>query len=257
MPKSDLFVHSLARGLIVIKAFGEELPRMTIAEISRQTDISRAACRRLLHTLHELGYVGTDGKKFWLTPRILELGYSYLSSTQLWDFAEDYVENLVSRVHESSSISVLEGDHVYYVVRVPARRILKSPIAVGSYLPAHLTSTGRIQLAALPPEELRQRIARMGLPAYTRHSITDRDELLATIEKDREQGWSLVSQELDEALCGIAVPIMDGGGKTIAAVNITMYPDKAADAETLHEMLTALQETAQKINTTLLRKARL
>jgi IclR family pca regulon transcriptional regulator len=199
--------------------------------------------------LQELKYVGSDGKRFWLTPRILDLGYSYLSSMELWGFAEEYVEDLVQRVHESCSISILDGHDIVYVLRVPTRRILKSSLSVGSRLPAHVVSMGRIQLAALPPDALDAWLATAELKPFTRHTITDRAKLKRIIIEDGKKGWSLVDRELEEGISGIGVPLLNRRGQTIAAMNINMSPEQAR--KRLDRLLKELRKTADQINAVL------
>jgi len=126
------FVQSLDRGLAVIRAFDADNPELTLSEVARATGLNRASARRFLHTLVELGYVRTDGRMFALRPKILELGYAYLSSMSLPEVAMPHLERLVEQLHESSSVSVLDGDEVVYVARVPTRRIMRIAIAVGT-----------------------------------------------------------------------------------------------------------------------------
>src|SRR5919201_4333594 len=153
------YVQSLARGLMVIRAFNESSPEMTLSEVARATDLSRAAARRFLHTLVQLGYVWTDGRIFALTPRVLELGFAYLSSISLPEIAQPHLERLVAQVHESASVSVLDGDDIVYVARVPTRRIMSVAISVGTRFPAYATSMGHVLLAGLPPEEAEARMS--------------------------------------------------------------------------------------------------
>lgn len=245
------FVRAFARGLEVIKAFGEGARELTLSDVAKRANVSRAAARRLLSTLLALKYAGTDGKRFWLTPRTLDLGYSYLSSMETWSVAQEHMEELVQRVHESCSISVLDGNDIVYVVRVPTRRILKSSLNVGSRIPAHAISMGRIQLAALSPAELDEYFATARFHQYTRYTVTDPEKLRRLIVEDGQKGWSLVDRELEEGICGIAVPITDRNNKTIAAMNLSMNPERAAAPGVLDRLLGELQETARHINTVL------
>src|SRR5215467_14516414 len=150
--RSNDFVQSLERGLAVIRAFGPDRTRLTLSEVAREAGLTRAAARRFLLTLVELGYVRSDGREFSLRPRVLELGYAYLSGLTLPDVAGPHLEELVARLHESSSISILDGQHVVYVARVPTKRIMTVAISVGTRFPAYATSMGRVLLAALPPD---------------------------------------------------------------------------------------------------------
>ena len=164
------FVRSFERGLAVIRAFDAEHPALTLSEVARTCELTRAAARRFLLTLVDLGYVHTDGRLFRLTPRVLELGYAYLSSFTLPDLAVPHLERLVAQVGESSSLCVLDGDAIVYVARVPTSRIMTATITVGTRFPAHVTSVGRVILAHLPDEEIDTRLARADLgPAHPAH----------------------------------------------------------------------------------------
>src|SRR4051812_30633825 len=161
------FVQSLERGLAVIRAFDAHHRELTLSEVARATDLTRAAARRFLLTLADLGYVRTDGRRFALSPRVLELGYAYLSSLSLPEVAEPHLERLVAEVRESSSVCVLDGDAVVYVARVPTSRIMTVSINLGTRFPAYATSMGRVLLAVLPAEELERYLARVELRRLT------------------------------------------------------------------------------------------
>src|SRR5690349_12802465 len=215
-------VQSMARGLAVIKAFDATRPRMTLSEVARQTDLTRATARRFLHTLVALGYTDTDGREFWLRPKILELGYAYLSSLTLPDVAAVHLKALADQVHESASVSVLDGADIVYVARVPTRRIMAVSISVGTRFPAFATSMGRVLLAALPGTAAADLLAAGDLTPLTRKTLTDPELLLAELDRVREQGWALVDQELELGLRSIAVPIRDTNGQVVAAMNVSV-----------------------------------
>src|SRR5215470_15700740 len=147
--RSNDFVQSLERGLAVIRVFGPERTRLTLSEVAREAGLTRAAARRFLLTLVELGYVRSDGREFSLRPRVLELGYAYLSGLAMPEIAQPHLEVLSSKMHESSSISVLDGHHIVYVARVPTKRIMTVAISVGTRFPAYATSMGRVMLAGM------------------------------------------------------------------------------------------------------------
>lgn len=218
--RSGEFVQSLDRGLAVIRAFGPEQPRLTLSDVARETGLSRASARRFLHTLVELGYVGTDGAAFHLRPRLLELGYAYLSTLGLPEVARAHLRTLSDATGESSSLAVLDELDIVYVARVAVSRIMSAAIGVGTRLPAFATSMGRVLTAFASDEERERFIQRAQLSALTPRTITDRGALRAELDRVREQGWALVDQELEEGLRSIAAPVRDASGRVVAAVNV-------------------------------------
>ena len=247
-PPNDQFVQSFARGLSVIRAFGPEAREMTLTEVADRTGLTRAGARRILLTLQHLGYVAANERKFYLTPRILDLGYSYLSSMKLWDFAEPVMEELVDKVHESCSVSVLDGTEIVYVLRVPTRKIMTINLSIGSRLPAFCTSMGRVLLGNLDDATLDDILAQSDLKALTKCTATNPTRLKKIISDDRKKGWSLVNQELEEGLCSIAVPLIDSGGRSIAAMNIGGNVTRTSQADLIKKVLPELQAAANKIN---------
>ena len=252
---SGEFVQSLSRGLAVIRAFDAEHPELTLSEVARATGLARAATRRFLHTLVELGYMRTDGRRFALRPKILELGYAYLSSLSLPEVAMPHLEQLVEKVHESSSVSVLDGDEVVYVARVATKRIMTVAIAVGTRFPAYATSMGRILLAGQSDDWLDGYLASARLSALTPHTIHDPGGLRAELARTRRQGWALVDQELEEGLRSAAAPIRDASGQVIAAVNVSTPASRRSLDEIRHELLPPLLATADAIAEDLRRAA--
>lgn len=244
----DSYVQSFARGLEVIRSFSASAPRQTLSEVAARTGLTRAGARRILLTLQTLGYVDSDGKLFRLTPRILDLGFAYLSSQPLWNLAEPFMETLVEQVRESCSAAVLDGSDIVYVLRVPTHKIMRITLGVGSRLPAYCTSMGRMLLSALPEAELRQRLAATERTAYTRHTVTDVQALADAIAQVRQQGWALVDQELEEGLISMAAPITDRSGQLIAALNISGQANRSSAAEMQASMLAPLLATARSIS---------
>lgn len=244
----DAYVQSFARGLQVIRSFSASAPRQTLTEVAVRTGLTRAGARRILLTLQTLGYVASDGKLFALTPRILDLGFAYLSSMPIWNVAEPVMEALVEKVKESCSASVLEGPDIMYVLRVSTRKIMRNTLGVGSRLPAYCTSLGRMLLAGLPDDEVLRLLRASALEARTRHTITDIDALLAKVQQARRQGWCLINQELEEGLVSIAAPIVDGAGRTIAALNISGQVNRTPPRQMQETMLPALRDAAREVS---------
>src|SRR3954469_18910081 len=177
------FVQSLERGLAVIRAFDEHNVELTLSDVARATGLARAAARRFLLTLADLGYVRTDGRWFALSPRILDLGYAYLSSLSLPEVAEPHLERLVAEVHESASVAVLDGEDVVYVARVATSRIMRVTINIGTRFPAYCASMGRVLLAWMPPDELDAYLGRVELRRLTPKTVTSPAVLRAELDK--------------------------------------------------------------------------
>ncbi len=193
------FVQSLERGLAVIRAFDAEHRELALSDVARATGLTRAAARRFLLTLVKLGYVNFADGRFSLRPRVLELGYAYLSSLTLPEVAQPHMEALVAKVNESSSISVLDDLEVVYVVRVPTRRIMSITLSVGTRLPAYATSMGRVLLASLPDDEFEDRLSRIEIRPLTARTVADKNELRAILAATRKQGYAATDQELGGA----------------------------------------------------------
>jgi IclR family pca regulon transcriptional regulator len=250
-PPSDSYVQSFARGLGVIRAFTAEAPAQTLTEVAARTGLDRAGARRILLTLAQLGYVYQEGRLFRLTARTLDLGYAYLSTTPLWNLAEPVMEQLVAEVHESCSIAVLDGTEMVYILRVPTSKIMSINLGIGSRLPSWCTSMGRVLLSGLPEARVDAILAGSEIRAYTRHTVTDPGELKKAIAQARTQGYAAVSQELEEGLCSVAVPLTDRAGNVIAAMNISGNAGRVSLAQMTRKMLPHLQAAAERINTSL------
>jgi IclR family pca regulon transcriptional regulator len=241
------FMLSLARGLMVIRAFTQRSPKLSIAEVARISGLPRAVARRCLYTLMQLGYVGTDGRTFFLRPKILSLGYAYLSSTPLAISVQPYLECVSQSLHESCSVGVLEDDEVVYIARAAARRIMSVDLNVGSRLPAYCSSLGRVLLAHLPPAELEAYLGRIELKPFTEHTITRRDALLEALEQVRQTGYALVDQELEIGLRSLAVPIRNVAGQVVAAMNVSGQAARVSRQEMEGRFLPVLQAAAQEL----------
>lgn len=248
MRPGDAYVQSFARGLEVIRSFSASTPRQTLSEVAARTGLTRAGARRILLTLQTLGYVESDGRLFALTPRILDLGFAYLSSMPMWNVAEPVMEDLVEQVKESCSAGVLEGTDIVYVLRVSTRKIMRNALGVGSRLPAYCTSLGRMLLAGLPDEEVIALLQASTLEARTRYTLTEVDALLAKVQQARRQGWCLVNQELEEGLVSIAAPVLNRAGRTIAALNISGQVNRTPPRQVQETMLPALRAAAAEVS---------
>jgi len=250
-PPSDSYVQSFARGLGVIRAFTADAPAQTLTEVAARTGLDRAGARRILLTLAQLGYVYQEGRLFRLTARTLDLGYAYLSTTPLWNLAEPIMEELVAEVHESCSVAVLDGAEMVYILRVPTSKIMTINLGIGSRLPAWCSSMGRVLLSGLPEARVDEILAASDLRAHTRHTVTDPKELKRLITEAKTQGYVTVSQELEEGLVSIAVPLLDRNGNVMAAMNLSGNASRVTAAQMTRKLLPRLQAAAERINTSL------
>src|SRR6516165_5656570 len=206
------YVQSLDRGLAVIRAFDADHAAMTLSEVAARAALSRAVARRLLLTLAHLGYVRHQGRQFSLTPRVLELGFSFLSSLTVAMLAQPVMEQVAHSIDESCSLAVLDAYDIVYVQRVAVRKVMAITLGIGARLPAFCTSMGRMLLAGLAEDALERWLRGVRPVAWTRFTLIDRTPLRAAVERARAQGYAYVEQELQEGLCSVAVPVRDGRG---------------------------------------------
>lgn len=250
---ADHYVQSLARGLSVITVFGPEAPEMTLSDVSRATGLTRAAARRFLLTLVDLGYMRFDGKLFRLAPRVLDLGYAYVSSLPLTGIAIPHLEILVTKTHESSSICVLDAAEIVYIARVPTSRIMTVAISVGTRFPAYATSMGKVLLAGLDDAALEDYLTTVKLVELTEHTVRTVDELRGQLLDVRRQGYALADQELEHGLRSIAAPVHDKQGGVVAAVNVSSHVSRVTKDKAKRQFLPPLLEAARAIEADLAR----
>ena len=237
--------------MAVLRVFDAEHPHLTLSEVSRSAELTRATARRILHTFVDLGYMSTDGKRFGLRPKTLEIGYSYLSSMGLPAIAQPHLEKLTERAMESSSVAVMDGSDIIYVARVAKRSIMTVAINVGTRFPAYATSLGRVLLANLEPAELDAYLQATTIRQFTPHTKTDKKSLMHEFERVREQGWALVDQELEEGLRSIAAPLHDRSGKVVASVNVSASSQRGSADEVVEQLLPDLLRATQAIDSDL------
>ena len=245
------FMTSLARGLHVIRAFSGVDRRLTIADVSRATGLTRAVVRRCLYTLRELGYAATDGRTYSLQPRILNLGYAYLSTAPLPIAAQPVLEELSEQLGEATSVAVLDDGAVVYVARAATRRIVAVTLGVGSRLPAYCTALGRVLLAGMPPEQSAQELSKLELVAHTRFTVTSRRRVEEILAEVRSDGFAVNDQELEIGLRSIAVPVKNVVGATVAAMNVSTQASRVTRRELLENGLPLLRAAAERLGSQL------
>ena len=249
--KSD-FIQSLEKGLNVIAIFDSEHQAMTLTEVAKKVGLTRANARRILLTLQYLDYVKyKDGKLFSLTAKVLCLGYSFLSSLSFKELAQPYIQALAMDINESCSMSVLDGKDIVYVARFQTKRIMTISLSIGSRLPLHATSMGRVLMSGLAQNDLEKVLDNLELEAYTPHTITNKQELGDRINLVKERGWALADQELEIGVRSIACPVKDKDGKTIAALNISGHASRVTKEEMIENYLPTLKRTVKEIENAL------
>ncbi|AWB93473.1 IclR family transcriptional regulator domain-containing protein [Aeromicrobium chenweiae] len=242
------FIEAVARGFDVVRTFTPESPTLTLSEVAARTDLSRPTARRMLLTLMELGYVRESPAGFCLTPRVLELGLTYIQSHGLWDLARPHLESLVSRTHQSSSIAQLDGSDIVYVARVAVPKIISLAVSIGTRFPAVSTSLGRVLLADLPPDELEVALSEPSRSGIEPRYVPDDEELQVLLAQTRARGWVMTDEHLAGGIRSIAAPVRDGSGAVIAATNVTVHAAEISVETLTDEFLPQLIRTAGDIS---------
>jgi IclR family pca regulon transcriptional regulator len=217
------FIEAIARGLDVIRAFGPGQPVMSLAGVAAASDLPRPTARRILLTLEQLGYVRQQGGGYELTPRVLDLGMCYVLSRGLWEVARPHMAELVARTRESTSIAQLDGSDIVYVARVAVPKIVTLSVTIGTRFPAMQTSLGKVLLAALPLAEAERVIAEPSRSGITPRWQPDAAERAAALREVRARGWALTDEQLAPGIRSVAVPLRDGDGRVIAALNVNSH----------------------------------
>ena len=246
------FVLSLARGLRVIESFEGHQDGRSIVEIAGSTGLSRAAIRRILLTLELLGYVDRSRQVYRLKTQVLRLGFSFLSSSSVVEAARPVLEQITEQLHESSSMSMLDGGQIVYVARSAASRILAAGLSVGSRLPAYCTSMGRVLLASLPDDQLNAYLRDLKPRAYTPKTLTRIPQIRKAILQVRKNGYAVVDQELEGGLRSIAVPVTTRSHHVVAAINVGTHVSRVDRATLIRQCLPALQQGARSLRNVLI-----
>jgi IclR family pca regulon transcriptional regulator len=242
------FVESIARGFDVIKAFRPEGPTMTLSDVATAAGLARPTARRILGTLEALGYVRAVDGRFSLTPRVLELGLRYVQSVGLWDVARPHMEQLVARTHESSSIAQLDGSDIVYVARTSVPKLIALAVHIGTRFPAVSTSLGKVLLADLRPAELDRVLAEPGRSGVEPRNAPTRQELDDLLRDVRAKGWAATDEQLALGIRSVAVPLRDGTGQVVAAMNTTVHAAETSMDTLLGEYLPLLLRTASEVS---------
>ena len=246
------YVNSLARGLEVLRTFNRTGRKMTLSQVASETGNTRAGARRILLTLIHEGYAVADGKLFDLTPQVLELGHSVLSSKGVWEIAKPFIDNLSTETQESVSAAILDKFDVVYVSGAQYHRVISVGISVGARFPAHCTANGRVLLAAQPDEQWSDMLSRIKLTKMTNKTVVDKKEFGKILKRVRDQGWSFVNQELEIGLMSIAAPVKTSSGTLVGAINIGVPTLRISPEKMVSVILPKLLKTATDISKALM-----
>lgn len=242
------FIEAVARGFDVVRAFTPACPTLTLSEVAARADLSRPTARRMLLTLVELGYVRESQAGFSLTPRVLDLGLTYIQAHGLWDLARPHLESLVAQTHQSSSIAQLDGSDIVYVARVAVPKIISLAVSIGTRFPGVSTSLGRVLLADLSPAELETVLSEPSRSGIEPRHVPDEEELRAILTQTRARGWVLTDEHLAGGIRSIAAPIRDGSGTVVAAANVTVHAAEVSVETLTEDFLPLLIRTAGDIS---------
>ncbi|MCR6030248.1 helix-turn-helix domain-containing protein [Nocardioides sp. zg-579] len=241
------FVQSVAKGLLVLRAFSADRPSLTVADLARETGLSRAAVRRIVLTLQALGYLGAQGRRLALRPRVLDLGYALMSSAGLSGLVQSHLDVLEAEVREHCSAGIFVDGEVVYIARAQSRRVLSVVTDVGARLPAASTAIGRVLLSGLDDAEIREHVARRPPTAHTHLSITDPERVLEEVRTARLNGFALASEELELGYRAVAVPLHGADGSILAAVNVRMHVGRVSLEEALRDVVPRLRLAAGRV----------
>lgn len=225
------FVASLQKGLDVLTCFGRQHARLTVSEVARLTEVSPASARRSLLTLQQLGYLDSDGKRFWMLPRVLLVAQSYLASRPMPSLAQPMLDALSERTRESASLGQLLDDDAIIVARSTARRSLSLGLGIGSRLPAYCSALGRVLLAGLPPQEAAARVRAMKRVPLTPKTVCSAPKVLELVARCREEGYASNEGELEIGVRSMAVPLRDQQGQVVAAMSIAVGLERMSMGE--------------------------
>ncbi len=239
------WIAGLEKGLSIIEAFDDANPRMTASQAGARCGLTRTAARRYLLTLQYLGYVSTDGKLFWLTPRVLRLGQSYLESARLPRIVQPFLQRVTAGTQEIAYVSVLDGEDIVYIARNGSNRSMNTGFVLGSRVPAQVTAAGLLMLSMRTPEWLESWLQHHEFKAYTSYTIASKDRLRLELARIRQQGWAVSEQQLELIYRGIAVPLIDRRGELVGALNVTMPMGHETREDAVARVLPVLMETAR------------
>lgn len=240
-------IGALVKALTLLQVFSPEHPRVTITSAAELAGLTRPTARRILITCVNHGFMHTDGREFWLTPKVMRLGFSYLSTLPFWEPAMPRLRALAEEANESTSMAALDGREIVYLLRQPVRPGL-IPLNVGSRLPAHATSLGKVLLAFAPPEDVEAFLSGAPFEALTPNTLTTADAMRAELDRVRAQGYAISDGERELGVRSAAAPVLSRTGAAVAAINISANAMRISHSEMEERLVPLLRSTASLIS---------
>jgi IclR family transcriptional regulator, pca regulon regulatory protein len=248
------YLSTLERGLSVLRAFGHERPEMTLSEVAEVTQLSPAAARRCLNTLVKLGYVAKHQRHFLLRPEVMSFASAYLDSMSLGELVRPHLQAVRDETGDSSSLAVLSGYDILYLVHVSTNRMVRLAAGIGTRFPAYATSMGRAILAFEADGVRAHYLDNCTFTSFTEHTVASATKLRRVLDDVRKAGYAAIQDELDYGLVSLAVPILDDRGRSMAAINCSTSTSRAAKGELIRSRLPVLQNAARFIEQALRRQ---
>jgi IclR family transcriptional regulator, pca regulon regulatory protein len=246
--KQKHFIKSLSKGINILQAFSTETPVLTLTDIAKKTGMNTTAVQRFTDTWMALGFLKrTEHKEFFLGPKVLTLGYSFLNGSHLRRLTEVYLTEFASRINRNVNMGILDEEHVVYLFRKEAQTFMKYALGAGSIMPCYCTAMGKILLAGLSDERLKKILDKVEIRKVTKHTITDRKLLWQDLMETRKRGYSLCDRELSLALYSLAVPLLNGKNIVIAAANLSLSADEALGVF-LQDMIAELIKAGRELS---------
>ncbi len=248
------FIHSLAKGLSVLQAFGEAGHPLTLSEIATALGANNTTATRLCYTLIELGFIQRDGqRRYHLTPKVLTFGHSYISGLAWQEVTQYYLETLFREVQETVNLSVLEGSEIIYLLRIRKRKYLPFDIQIGTKLPVYCTAMGKVLMAMGPPKKIKPILKTLTLRPLTSRTITSLDKFMDELDKVRKKRYAINDEELSIGNRAIAAPILDRQGYAVAAINIALPTAEHSRSQMEETLAPQIMRTAREISEALIK----
>jgi IclR family transcriptional regulator, pca regulon regulatory protein len=241
------WIAGLDKGLALIQTFDEANPRLTATQVGARCGLTRTAARRYLLTLLHLGFLASDGKLFWLTPKVMRLGQAYLESARLPRLVQPSLQRLAMGTQEIAFVSVLDGYELVYVARNGQNRSMNTSFVLGARVPCHVSSSGMLLMAMQGPDAVDHWLENAELNAFTANTVTDPKRLREETVRIRQQGWALSEQRLELAYRGVAVPLRDHKGNVVAALSVSMPTQFETGADAVARVLPVLKDVAHSL----------